>query len=800
MSVFVCWILFPLLYCALAFGCGLLVRAASGGPLRTILLLPLGFATIVVASQVTTYWEWSTVLATPLVLVLAVGGYALAWVGGRRTEVGGRWKYNLRPPASVLWPGLTALATFAVYAAPVVLSGSATFLGYTLLGDTAIHFSLMDWVMSHGHSVGGLAPSSYQAALAGYLGTAYPTGAHTALGVVRPLIGQDVAWIYQPYLALLAAFTALSIYAILERAIAPRWLRALAAFLAAQPALVYAYALEGTLKEMATICLIAMAVAVGADYVLRRGGLRAVVPLAVTTAAAVGVLNASILPWLGPVLLAVAIGVLAMRGFHTWRVLALEVAAFLVVAAILSYPSLAVVGTFVHDTTVSLTAGSEFGNLLGRLSRWHAFGIWPTGDFRLPLTHVTATYILIGLELAAIVFGALWALRRSLWPLVFAAASFIGWAYITARSNAWGDAKALMIVSPAVVAIAMIGPAALLQTGRRIEGLLLAGAIAFGVLWSNALAYHDADLAPRGRLQELASIGSRHAGQGPLLYTEFEEFGKHFLRQTDPTGSNESWQAEPRAVLPDGSPTRFGFSSDIDQLATNYVEHFRLLLLRRSGSASRPPANYKLISIGRFYELWQRSGPGPVDHLGLGNPLQPGAVPRCTDVRAVSRHGSRLAYVERPLLPILMPSQAQHPAAWAPDGTDPTNLRPYGPGALTGTVTITQPGRYQVWVQGSFGRGYTVYVDNQRVGRIKHQLNGRGQFASPGGVGVSPGRYTIRLVRPGGSLFPGNGGRNRLLGPIVLDPATDMKRVRFAPSSAWRSLCGKRLDWVEALR
>ncbi|HEY1596934.1 MAG TPA: hypothetical protein VGF74_16170, partial [Thermoleophilaceae bacterium] len=347
MSIFVCWVLFPLLFCLLALGCGLLVQRVSGAPIRGVLLLPVGYATIVVASQVTTFFKATTVLATPLVIALAVAGLAL---GARAL-----WPMTYDP-----WPWLSGVAVFAVYAAPVVLTGTATFLGYTLLGDTSIHFTLIDWVMKHGfHSVPSGPPSSTHAALASYLSTAYPLGAHTALGAVRPLVGEDVAWVFQPYLALLAVFTALSIYAVLSWAIAQRWLLALAAFLAAQPALMYAYALEGSVKEMATVCMIAMLVAVGADYVARRGGVRAVIPLAVTTAAGIGVLNASILPWLGPILLAVLGGLLFVRGFHTWRAALLEAGAFAVLAAALSFPSLWVVSNFISDTTSTLTAGSE---------------------------------------------------------------------------------------------------------------------------------------------------------------------------------------------------------------------------------------------------------------------------------------------------------------------------------------------------------------------------------------------------------------------------------------------------------
>src|SRR3954453_17360026 len=116
-SVFICWVLFPLLLLVLSLGCGLLVQRAAGVPVRGVLLVPVGLSTIVVASQVTTYWKATTFLATPLVIVLAVAGFALGW--------------ELRTANWELGAGAAAVGVFGTYAAPVVLSGSATFLGYT---------------------------------------------------------------------------------------------------------------------------------------------------------------------------------------------------------------------------------------------------------------------------------------------------------------------------------------------------------------------------------------------------------------------------------------------------------------------------------------------------------------------------------------------------------------------------------------------------------------------------------------------------------------------------------------------
>jgi hypothetical protein len=797
-SIFICWVLFPTLFCLLSLGCGLLVQWASGGALRGVLLLPVGYATIVAASQVTTFFSATTFLATPLVVAIAVAGLAL----GVR---------DLRPATCDLGAATAALGVFLTYAAPVVLSGSATFLGYTLLGDTSIHFTLIDWVMKHGfHTVPAGPPSSTHAALFSYLYTSYPLGAHTALGAVRPLVGQDVAWVFQPYIALLAAFSSLSIYAVMERAISPRWLLALAAFLAAQTGLVYAYALEASIKEIATICVVPLLVAVGADFVTRRGGLRAVIPLAVVTAAGLGILNASILLWLGPILLAVLVGLLASRGFHTWRTAAIEAGVFAVVAAALSFPSLWVVNKFITSTTNTFTVGAtsgatQLGNLLGPLSKWQVFGIWPTGDFRLALSnHIALSYALIGLEIAGVVLGLVWALRTSsFWPLVFIAASVIGWAYVTARSTPWGDAKALMILSPAVIAAAMMGPASLWRAARRPEALLIAAAITGGVLWTNALAYHDADLAPRGRLAELGRIGNRFAGQGPTLYPEFEEFAKHFLHRTDPSGPDESWQDPPAATLAGGGPPPYAVSTDIDQLAPAYVQRFRTLVLRRSGAASRPPSNYRLAYTGRFYTVWQKAAPSStiVQHAPLGGAVQPGARPACKALRAfASAGGTRLAYVEVPELPAMSPVDLPHSRFWAPDGADPTVLTPYGAGTVTGSVTVAAASRYAIWVQGSFNRRIRVLVDGRAVGQVPLGLNPRHTYSLAGNVDLQPGSHTVELVRPSGSLRPGDGARNNLLGPVVFDPASDARAVSQLPAARWRELCGKTLDWVEAVR
>lgn len=78
------------------------------------------------------------------------------------------------------------------------------------------------------------------------------------------------------------------------------------------------------------------------------------------------------------------------------------------------------------------------------------------------------------------------------------------------------------------------------MSGRRVEAGVAAALVTGGVLWSNALAYRDVNLAPRDQLAELEQVGREFAGQGPSLMTEFQPVGvRHFLRRLDAEGASE---------------------------------------------------------------------------------------------------------------------------------------------------------------------------------------------------------------------------------------------------------------------
>jgi hypothetical protein len=781
------WLVFPIVLGVLSFGWGRLVARLAGIGVADALVLPLGLASIIVVALFATLDDATAELAAPVVVGGALGGIALS-VPWRR-----------RP--SDLWAAAAAVAVFAVFAAPVVFSGEATFAGYVKLDDTATWLAMTDRVMEHGRSLDGLAPSTYEATLHNYLATGYPVGSFLPLGVGRELVGTDLAWLFQPYLAFLAAMMALCFYSLAAPAVSSRLLRALVATIASQPALLFAYSLWGGVKEVAAAWILALVAALMLPVLGREVRSRALVPLAVASAAALGVLSVGGGVWLAPPLLLAAAAVYRARG----ALAAIQRAAtFLVVGAVLSLPALLSAQVFLRGGE-TLRSEAELGNLVRPLSWLQFFGIWPAGDFRTNPSDLGATRILILVLVLAGVIGLGWAWTRRAWGLmlyVFTATT--GCLAVTLVGSPWVDAKALATASPAFVLAGLVGAVAILNRGRRIEALVFAAAIAGGVLWSNALAYRDVNLAPHDRLAELEQIGERIAGQGPTLMTDYEPYGvRHFLRNADAEGASELR----RRVVPlrSGQPLeKLGFA-DIDQFQTEGLLIYRTLVLRRSPVGSRPPSLYRLVSSGHYYDVWQRSASPQarlVERLPLGDRFQPAAIPRCGDVLRLARDAGTdgtVAAISKDRATVVELSRLAHPADWTPDANDTAVLYPRGSGTVEATMPVTRDGRYGIWVGGSFRGTVELIVDGRKVASERHQLSHSGQYVPLASPVLNAGRHTVALRYQDGGLHPGGGGTPFALGPLAVAPeATDEPMIQL-PAARARELCGRRLDWLEAL-
>ncbi len=80
-------------------------------------------------------------------------------------------------------------------------------------------------------------------------------------------------------------------------------------------------------------------------------------------------------------------------------------------------------------------------------------------------------------------------------------------------------------------------------------------------------------------------------------------------------------------------------------------------------------------------------------------------------------------------------------------------------------------------------------------------MNYRGVSQPIVALNLKRGRHQVTVVRTGGTLAAGNGGMNRVLGPVALTaPDPGALPVREVPASQWRSLCSRSVDWIDAIR
>jgi hypothetical protein len=782
----VSWLLFPLLLLALCLGCGALVRRLAGLDLPAPLLAPVGFTVLVLVGEMASIGSDLAPLAAPAAVVLALVGFLLG-----RGRVGW-WEKTA---------ALAALAVFAVYAAPIVFTGEPTFAGYIKLDDTATWLALTDRVAAHGRDLAGLAPSTYEATLKFNLGSGYPIGAFAPLAIGSRLLSRDPAWVFQPYLATMAALLALCLYQLTEGLVRRRSLRAATAFLAAQPALLFGYYLWGGVKEIATALLLALIAALIPAAVAReRLPWRQALPLALAASATLAVLTAAgAALWLLPML---ALGLLALvlrRGAATALGRLALVAA---VTALVTLPWLIDAGLLPRESS-ALTDPGELGNLIGPLKIWQGVGIWPAGDFRVDPANTFATVAFIALALLAAAFGlqAIWR-RRSLGAAAFVAGLLAGAAVLVLVGSPWVSGKALATCSAAVVFTACLGATVLWERGRRVEGGVLLGLIALGVLWSNALAYREEFPAPFHRLSELERIGDEIDGQGPTLMTEYEPYGvRHFLRDAEPEGASELRRRQ--VPLRSGQTLEAGATADIDEFALDGLLPYKTLVLRRSPLASRPPLPFQLRETEPDYEVWQAgSTPAPLAHLELGEPLDPIATPSCASIEELAETPGaiHLAASLRPTAVVIPLGTLSLPASWKPGGGG-SYASPSSDGTADGSFTVPRAGTYAVWVGGSTRGQVATEVDGQEVGSEGPALDHAGEYRELGAAKLPAGPHSIALTYSSQSpLAPGGGGERFPLGPLVVSPATAAQaQVEVVDLARAGTLCGRPLDWVEAL-
>jgi hypothetical protein len=810
------WLLFPLLLLGVSGGAGLLVRRLSAGALSGVLLFPVGFAlTVAVCTLGTSNTSFAPHAGALAVVVAAIGFLLeLPRLRGSRPRLRGA-----RISGSFVYPALAAFGAFAVIAAPVVLTGTPSWTGFGRIVDIAFQMDFSQHLAEAGRSV-PRPDSSFNLTIEGLTGNGYPGGAQATLGALSGVIRTSVAWCYQPYLAVTAAMGALALYGVLRRIVPNRLICCLGAAVAMQPNVLYAYALEGGIKELTTAALVLLVVAVVAEWLVERPtSVRSALPLAPAMAAAVAAFSYGALPWAGLVLLGAFVLSLVARGarlrtFGAW-VLAAVATTLLAIPTVIS--SIKLYGTAKQAAQGVIEVG--LGNLTAPIPEIATVGVWISNDYRFPqFAHVNVShafdYLIIALGIVGIL-GALWKRR---WMLaVFGVTGPIAIAYVVAHAGPWVQLKGFTISATFFLAMAFIG-GGLLATSRprklalpvRAAGWLGVLAVAGAVLYGNALTYHDISLAPAARYRQLEQIGNRFAGMGRALFPEFDEYSELFLRREHGSELVRPTGLQPRPGAVNLAPGQFAYAYDLNQLELSFVQSFPLLVIPRSPVASRAPANYVLAERTSEFEVWRRARPGTevVEHLPLsGSPTERTPAYCRNLIRGLRKAGagSLLAYVPEGPHTLLIPTQVTHPSYWHAGG--PENLRAYGAGVVEGAISVPAAGTYEVSMPGSVGRPLTLYVDGRRAGSVAYQFRYPGQFLRYGRITLSAGTHRVRLVRGNGSFAPGSGdgpdAASGVVGPLVftLERPENGKLV-VVPGSAAPRVCAAPAgyEWMEVLR
>lgn len=804
MDLILAVLVYPILLLALAVGTGLMVERASAWQLPPALLPATGIAALIGLTQLTTSFG-ATAPATPW-LVLAAGAGGLVVCRTRLIELS-------RAGAEVYWPLVAFAAAFAVAIAPVAMSGSVTLTSYLLDTTSAVQLLGAEQITAHGRHLDTSAPTAANAYMQAYFGLGYPAGSHTLLGGTGRLVPIELIWLYQPFLAFMQALAAPVLWHLARRIFGfGRGVAAVIGMLAAIPALVYAYQLMGSIKEIVALPVMLLLWALVIDQRLwLRGSARAVIPLGLVAAAGVGAIGAAFVAWIAAAAAVLTLSVVIQRprlGLHGLLLRVGVIAMVGVIAAlqtIRDLPNTAGLANSISESNQTLAA--DPGNLLRPLRAIQALGIWVSGDHRIdPSQHATATYLLLGVALIGIVAGAAYLLRRGAWTalLVFGLTGVIWWA-LTRRGTNWTDAKMIMLTSSLAVLLALGGLGTLLPPGRRVESVLLVGAVAFGIAWSDAILYHERNLAPAKRFEELASIGSRFDGQGPALFTDFDEYAMVLAYGLDPDQPGFARHSAVRVggqVASLGGP--YGTTADLDQIDWQLVEQFPLVVQRRSPEQSRPPSNYSLAWRGKWFDVWRRVAPVSriLQHIGAyADGTATGAI-GCGAIReaarAASQQGAQLAYAMRGPVVRIDPQRASRSPNWQ-GALTPIGIGLSGPGRLDAVVRLPLAGRWLLWLRGDISRPLSVYLDGRRVGSLGRESGGDRNYLKPLALPTAAGQHRLRLVRGGGSLAPGDGAPSvlrRIAFELPLPPGREV--VRLAPSK-WRDLCGRQIDWLEVI-
>lgn len=784
----------PLVLWLLAAGYGLLLERATRVRLSTPLLVPVGFCASVIIALAGYETGVGDALSVPVVAAPAVVGLVLSW-----RELPARLNSG--------WPLIAAAATFVLFDLSVIASGHWTWTGYNIENDSAYELVLIAHLQAHGTHITFGPASTAQTVVTGYLSTGYPLGSQSLLAVLSGFFGVPAAALWQGFISTVAAVGTMAASSLSGRTFAPR-VAAAVGFVAVSGALVYQYALQGAIKEIAVLVAVLSALAVGREAILRHHRPAVMIIVAIPLAAILAIFNAAGLPYVGALIGAGSVAMLLIRRQRPRRGWLGPSALGVVVLAILAIPALITIGTFFNVVTTGYGASHPAAPALGPLARklplTEMSGVWLYGDYRFPvpggtegLVTVIATVLIFSL-----VIPGLWRMwhAREVGPAIGLAAIGLVFVVVYPRVVPYAQAKLLMIATPIVLLAGLQAISGLRKRGVNAIAVLVGLFIAGTVLSSDALAYRAFPVAPVDRLLALRQVGQNVEGQVSVLDSEFEQFAKYFMLPAAVIDGPDA--PTPEALALRTPATEYDRSFDLNQETLPFVESFSYIVTRRSPVTSPPPANFRLRFANSYYELWKRqASPHVYAHLPFGGiGVNADSRAGCGLIQALDRTAPRRARWAEEVLPVAygyrLSSAAHRAHDWVPSRSIPGGYVTYPAGEASKMVHLPKTGRYRIWVQGDFPRTINVMLDGRQVGSVRGS-DTPGGWLSPGVISIQDGTHDLAVVRPAGDLAPGSANTQAEIDGVALSDADTSPRLLFVPLARWRTLCSARADWVE---
>jgi hypothetical protein len=752
--------------------------------------------------------------AVTAAVVVGLALVACLVVFGRTRVPAGRFRIG----AIVVVIGAALIA-----AIPFAASGRVGILGQGLVNDDmASHLLFTEWISTHAGPTPDLVKGGY------------PLGPHAIVAASVKASGASYVEGFAGLTGAIAVLLALSAYGALRGV--RGWLRVPGAVLAASPYLAAAYLAQGAFKEpLLGLALLGFALALPPllpEWSTRAradgAGARAAIPLGVILAGTIYNYSFPGLAWLlgAAVLWMLVIAIRERDRAASWRsslrlgerlrgarsVLVLGIG-IPVVCALPELVRLASFSSFKAFNPQGTGPTVGFGNLRQPLNPLEAFGIWPSGEFRITPANSTTPELAfyLGGLLALIAFA--WGLGRALsrresaLPSALLAATLV---YLVALAvgTPYTQAKCLAIAAPLVMLIALRGllsadalegeedavpagqgagwwPPRLLRPLVPIGVPLLTLAFAAAAAFSTLLPLRQAAVGPDYHLDEMLRIRPFVDGQDVLFlgrdnFVSWELIGSEVYAPITNHYDVEEVPALYRA-------TDLNAKFDWDNVPPPVINRFEWVVTTSAAMQSEAPLGYSPRLRTHDFILWHRDHPVG-QRRTLFEPINPGAPLDCTDpgqskLRRVD--GTATVFTAQPVV-----GRVWHPSPEL-DQSKPAQQRLY----LT-------PGRWDLSIQ---------YASTQAL-----------HVRASGGPLAAPFETTLRtnlLFRGPSPFYPVGTIEVKRAGEVVFDVSVDdpppVGRLLHTESKAYLTglaatradpprqnvpltrACGRYVDWYE---